>query len=72
MQDSLASTIHEAQERKEELAQIVGALPVGVILIDDDKRIRYINREAARILPRKRRRRASGARLVGRGHHPFG
>ena len=49
MQDSLASTIHEAQERKEELAQIVGALPVGVILIDDDKRIRYINREAARI-----------------------
>ena len=48
MQDSLASTIHEAQERKEELAQIVGALPVGVILIDDDKRIRYINREAAR------------------------
>ena len=49
MQDSLASTIHEAQERKEELAQIVGALPVGVILIDDDKRIRYINQEAARI-----------------------
>ncbi len=49
MQDSLASTIHEAQERKEELAQIVGALPVGVILIDGDKRIRYINQEAARI-----------------------
>ncbi len=49
MQDSLASTIHEAQERKEELAQIVGALPVGVILIDDEKRIRYINREAFRI-----------------------
>lgn len=49
MQDSLSSTIHEAQERKEELAQLVGALPVGVILIDEEKRIRYINQEAARL-----------------------
>lgn len=62
MQDSLASTIHEAQERKEELAQIVGALPVGVILIDDDKRIRYINREAARIC-----RGGGGGALPARG-----
>lgn len=38
MQDSLQKTIREAQERKEELAQLVGALPIGVILIDDEKR----------------------------------
>ncbi|OUO94978.1 hypothetical protein B5F39_00125 [Cloacibacillus sp. An23] len=61
MQDSLASTIHEAQERKEELAQLVGALPVGVILIDDEKRIRYINREASRIC------RGNGGELPARG-----
>lgn len=62
MQDSLADKIHEAHERKEELSQIVGALPVGVILIDDDKRIRYINREAARIC-----RGSGGGELPARG-----
>ena len=49
MQDSLQKTIREAQERKEELAQLVGALPIGVILIDDEKKIRYINKEASTI-----------------------
>ena len=49
MQDSLQKTIREAQERKEELAQLVGALPIGVILIDDEKKIRYINKEASAI-----------------------
>ncbi len=49
MQDSLNKVIHEARERKAELAQIIGALPVGVILIDEEKRIRYINAEASRI-----------------------
>lgn len=49
MQDALQKTIREAQERKEELAQLVGALPIGVILIDDEKKIRYINKEAAAI-----------------------
>lgn len=52
MQDSLQKTIREAQERKEELAQLVGALPIGVILIDDEKKIRYINKEAATICGR--------------------
>lgn len=52
MQDALQKTIREAQERKEELAQLVGALPIGVILIDDEKKIRYINKEAAAICGR--------------------
>ncbi|MEG2183232.1 MAG: PAS domain-containing sensor histidine kinase [Cloacibacillus sp.] len=49
MQDALFSTIAEAKERKEELSQLVGALPIGVVLFDDEKKIRYINEEAARI-----------------------
>ena len=36
--------IREAQERKEELAQLVGALPIGVILIDDEKDTLYKQR----------------------------
>ena len=47
MSDSLKLSIEEAQERKEELAMLVGALPVGVILIDDKKKIRYINKAAS-------------------------
>lgn len=49
MQDTLRASNEEAGERKEELSQLVGALPIGVILIDEDKKIRYINAEAARI-----------------------
>jgi two-component system phosphate regulon sensor histidine kinase PhoR len=49
MSDSLKLSVKEAQERKEELALLVGALPIGVILIDANKKIRYIN-EAASIL----------------------
>lgn len=49
MQDSLRESIHEAQDRRRELSQLIGALPVGVILIDDAKKIRYINKEAASI-----------------------
>ena len=49
MQDSLRSSAAEARERKEELSQLVGALPVGVLLIDGDKRIRYSNAEVVRI-----------------------
>jgi len=47
MSDSLKLSAKEAAEREEELAVLVGALPVGVILIDDKRKIRYINREAA-------------------------
>lgn len=54
MQDSLQNSLRESGERREELAQIVGALPVGVILIDDEKKIRYINKEAASICGRGR------------------
>lgn len=50
MRDSLQKSILEARERKEELAQLVGALPIGVILIDDDRKIRYINQAAGAII----------------------
>lgn len=49
MQDTLRAATGEAGERKAELSQLVGALPIGVILVDDDNKIRYINSEAARI-----------------------
>ena len=52
MSDSLKLSIREAQERKEELSLLVGALPVGVILIDEAKKVRYMNSAASRICGR--------------------
>lgn len=52
MSDSLKLSIREAQERKEELSLLVGALPVGVILIDEAKKIRYMNSAASKICGR--------------------
>ena len=49
MQDAMRGAADEARERKDELAQLIGALPVGIILIDDAKKIRYINEEAGKI-----------------------
>lgn len=47
MSDSLKLSANEAQERKEELALLIGALPVGVILIDEAKKLRYMNETAS-------------------------
>ena len=52
MSDSLKLSIREAQERKEELSLLVGALPVGVILIDEARKIRYMNSAASKICGR--------------------
>ena len=49
MRESLKEKGEETRQRKEELSQLVGALPIGVILIDAEKKIRYINGEAERI-----------------------
>ena len=49
MSDSLKLSIKEAHERKEEISQLVGALPIGLVLIDDLRKIRYINASAAMI-----------------------
>ena len=49
MSDSLKLSVKEAQERKEEIAVLVGALPIGLILIDDERKIRYINLAASGI-----------------------
>ncbi|NLD06233.1 MAG: GHKL domain-containing protein [Synergistaceae bacterium] len=52
MSDSLKLSIKEAQERKEELSLLVGALPVGVILIDEARKVRYMNSAASKICGR--------------------
>ncbi len=52
MSDSLKLSIREAQERKEELSLLVGALPVGVILIDETRKVRYMNSTASKICGR--------------------
>ena len=52
MSDSLKLSIKEAQERKEELSLLVGALPVGVILIDESRKVRYMNSSASKICGR--------------------
>jgi len=52
MSDSLKLSVREAQERKEELSLLVGALPVGVILIDEARKIRYMNSAASKICGR--------------------
>ena len=52
MSDSLKLSIKEAQERKEEMALLVGTLPIGLILIDDSKKIRYINVAASTLCGR--------------------
>ncbi|MGD9666884.1 MAG: ATP-binding protein [Synergistaceae bacterium] len=52
MSDSLKLSVKEAQERKEELSLLVGALPVGVILIDEARKIRYMNSAASKICGR--------------------
>lgn len=52
MSDSLKLSIKEAQERKEELSLLVGALPVGVILIDESRKVRYMNAAASKICGR--------------------
>ena len=49
MRESLKEKGEETRQRKEELSQLVGALPIGVILVDAEKKIRYINGEAERI-----------------------
>lgn len=49
MSDSLKLSVKEAQERKEEIAVLVGALPIGLILIDDERKIRYMNLAASGI-----------------------
>lgn len=53
MSDSLKLSVREAQERKEELSLLVGALPVGVILIDEARKIRYMNSAASKICGRQ-------------------
>jgi len=53
MSDSLKSSIREVQESKEELALLVGALPIGVILIDTNKKVRYINESASVLCGKK-------------------
>ncbi len=52
MSDSLKLSVKEAQERKEELSLLVGALPVGVILIDEARKVRYMNSAASKICGR--------------------
>lgn len=52
MSDSLKLSIKEAQERKEEMALLVGTLPIGLILIDDNKKVRYINVAASTLCGR--------------------
>ena len=49
MSDSLKLSAKEAQERREEMVQLISALPVGVILIDHERRLRYMNTAAARL-----------------------
>lgn len=49
MRESLKEKDEETRQRKEELSQLAGALPIGVILVDAEKKIRYINGEAERI-----------------------
>lgn len=49
MSDSLKLSVNEARERKEEMSQLVGALPIGLILIDDEKKVRYMNLAASRL-----------------------
>lgn len=53
MSDSLKLSVREAQERKEELSALVGALPVGVILIDEARKVRYMNSAASKICGRQ-------------------
>ena len=53
MSDSLKLSVREAQERKEELAALVGALPVGIILIDEARKVRYMNSAASKICGRQ-------------------
>ncbi len=52
MSDSLKLSVKEAQERKEELSALVGALPVGIILIDESRKVRYMNSSASQICGR--------------------
>lgn len=49
MSDSLKLSVKEAQERKEEIAALVAVLPIGLILIDDDRKIRYMNLAASEL-----------------------
>jgi len=47
MYDSLQNSIKEAQQRREEIALLVSALPTGIILIDSDRKLRFMNKVAA-------------------------
>jgi two-component system phosphate regulon sensor histidine kinase PhoR len=63
MSDSLKRSIKEAQERKEELSLLVGALPVGVILIDEARKVRYMNSAASKICGRRDNEPARGSSI---------
>lgn len=53
MYDSLQNSIKEARQRREEIALLVSALPTGVILIDSDRKIRFMNEVAASLCGQK-------------------
>ena len=49
MSDSLRLHAIEATQRKDEIARLIGALPVGVILIDQERKLTFMNDAAARL-----------------------
>ena len=49
MSDSLRLSAAEARSRKDEIARLIGALPVGVILIDQDRKLSFMNEAAAKL-----------------------
>lgn len=49
MSDSLRLGAIEATRRKDEIARLMGALPVGVILMDKDKKLSFMNDSAAKL-----------------------
>jgi len=50
MSAQLRGTMEELRSGREDLYRIVTALPVGVVLLDDGRRVRYMNGVAARLL----------------------
>ena len=47
MSDSLKLSVSEARESKEEISLLVEKIPIGIVLIDEKRKIRYINKAAA-------------------------
>ncbi|MBL3539837.1 ATP-binding protein [Aminivibrio sp.] len=50
MSAQLRGTMEELRSEREDLSRIVTALPVGVVLLDDGRRVRYMNGVATRLL----------------------